>query len=59
MSLEREIKSIEGETFDHYRKQARKINDAIRLLVQFNYQIIDMENKFINKDNINKHTNPN
>lgn len=54
MSLERETNTIEGETFDHFRKQAKKINDAIHLLVKFNYQVIDLENKWINKDNINK-----
>jgi len=48
-----ETKAIEGETFDHYRKQAEKINNAIHLLVKYNYQVIDLENKWINKDNIN------
>ena len=58
MSLDRETNAIEGETFDHFRKKARKINDAIHLLVEFNYQVIDLENKWINKENIDLLKNP-
>ena len=45
---------IENETFDHFRKEAKKINSAIHLLVKYNYKVIDLENNWIGKDNIEK-----
>ena len=58
MAYQNKTETIEGETFDHFRKKANKINDAIHLLVEFNYQVIDLENKWINKDNIDLLKNP-
>jgi hypothetical protein len=45
---------IEGETFDHFRTKSKQINSAIHLLVKYNYKVIDMENNWIGKDNIEK-----
>jgi len=45
---------IEGETFDHFRTKSKQINSAIHLLVKYNYKVIDLENNWIGKDNIEK-----
>jgi len=54
MAFGNEIQVIEGETFDHFRTKAKRINQAIHLLVQHNYKVIDMQNNWIGKDNIDK-----
>jgi hemin uptake protein HemP len=52
MAKDNEIKVIENETFDHFRKRAKAITNAIELLREHNYIIIDHEGKWIKKDRI-------
>lgn len=40
---------FENQIFDHYRKEAKKLNDAIQLLVELNYTVIDHSGNWINK----------
>ncbi len=42
--------AFENQIFDHYRKQAKEINDAIELLVKHNYTVIDLQGKWIKKE---------
>ncbi len=58
MGYQNKTETIEGETFTHFRNQTKKIYEAIHLLVQLNYQVIDLENKWINKDNIDELEHP-
>ena len=32
-----------------YKEKAQEINDAINLLIQYNYIVIDLQNKWIKK----------
>ncbi len=41
--------AFENQIFHHYRQQAKQINDAIELLKQFNYTIVDLEGNIIRK----------
>tara|TARA_R110000822_G_scaffold162902_1_gene303224 strand:- start:471 stop:680 length:210 start_codon:yes stop_codon:yes gene_type:complete len=50
--------AFENQIFDHYRKQAKAINDAIELLVKHNYTVVDLMGQIINKENINKEKKP-
>ena len=43
------VNAFENEIFDHYRKKAIAINEAIELLKEHNYTVIDLEGKWINK----------
>lgn len=52
MAFKSNTQPIEGETFDHFRTKSKQINSAIHLLVKYNYKVIDMENNWIGKDNI-------
>ena len=54
MASKSNTQPIEGETFDHFRTKSKQINSAIHLLVKYNYKVIDMENNWIGKDNIEK-----
>jgi hypothetical protein len=45
---------IHNETFESYRQEAKKIHDAIHLLVKYRYKIIDLENQLIHNENINR-----
>jgi hypothetical protein len=47
---------ISNEIFETFRLQekAKKINEAIELIVKEDYVILDLENKIINKYNYNK-----
>jgi hypothetical protein len=58
MAYENKTETIEGETFNHFRNQTKKIYDAIHFLVKFNYQVIDLENKWINKSNVDELEHP-
>tara|TARA_R110000803_G_scaffold63573_2_gene124255 strand:+ start:347 stop:493 length:147 start_codon:yes stop_codon:yes gene_type:complete len=42
--------AFENQIFEHYRTQAKAINDAIELLKEHNYIIIDLEGNWIKKD---------
>jgi|TARA_R110000772_G_scaffold10520_1_gene33506 hypothetical protein len=42
--------AFENQIFEHYRTQAKAINDAIALLKEHNYIIIDLEGNWIKKD---------
>ena len=53
-----EPNAFENQIFDHYRTQAKTINNAIDLLVQHNYTVIDLQGKIINKDTINLDEKP-
>ena len=50
--------AFENKIFDHYRTQAKSINDAIELLVKHNYTVIDLQGKIINKDTIDLEDKP-
>jgi|TARA_R110000787_G_scaffold178963_1_gene290690 hypothetical protein len=43
---------FESEIFQHYRIQekAKTINNAIKILIEHNYIVIDLEGNFIKKD---------
>ena len=41
--------AFENQIFEHYRTQAKAINDAILLLKEHNYIIIDLEGNWIKK----------
>jgi hypothetical protein len=47
---------ISNEIFETFRVQekAKKINEAIELIVNEDYVILDLDNKIINKHNYNK-----
>jgi len=44
--------AFENQIFNHFREKVKAINNAIELLVEHNYKIIDLENQIIDKDNI-------
>ena len=50
---EKDHHPFENQIFNHYREQAKEINKAIELLVEHNYRVIDLEGKWITKENIN------
>tara|TARA_R100001369_G_scaffold23515_1_gene43234 strand:+ start:9676 stop:9885 length:210 start_codon:yes stop_codon:yes gene_type:complete len=50
--------AFENQIFDHYRKTADEINNSIKILVEHNYTVIDLEGQIINKENINKDHKP-
>ena len=50
---EKDHHPFEIQIFHHYREQAKEINKAIELLVEHNYRVIDLEGKWITKENIN------
>ena len=54
MAFENNTQAIEGETFDHFRTKSERIVQAIHLLVEHNFKVIDMQNNWIGKDNIDK-----
>ena len=45
---------IVNETFESYREEVNRIQEAMRLLVKYNYRIIDSENQLIDETNINR-----
>tara|TARA_R100000995_G_scaffold31988_1_gene14320 strand:- start:392 stop:637 length:246 start_codon:yes stop_codon:yes gene_type:complete len=45
---------IYNEIFHSYREEAKKIHNAMRLLVKHRYKIIDLENHLIHSGNIDK-----
>ena len=45
---------IVNETFESYREEANRIQDAMRLLVKYRYKIIDLENQLIDHTNIDR-----
>ena len=53
-----EPNAFENEIFNHYRTQAKTINNAIELLVKHNYTVIDLQGKIINKDTIDLEIKP-
>ena len=42
--------AFENQIFEHYREIAKAITDAIELLKEHNYTIIDLEGNWIHKD---------
>lgn len=42
--------AFENQIFEHYRERAKAITDAIELLVEHNYTVIDLEDNWIQKD---------
>jgi hypothetical protein len=50
---EKDHHPFENQIFNHYRKTAKEINEAIKLLVEHNYRVIDHQGKWITKENIN------
>jgi hypothetical protein len=51
---EKDHHPFENQIFNHYRKTAKEINEAIVLLTEHNYTVIDHQGKWITKENINK-----
>lgn len=49
----KEHNAFENQIFDHYRQQAKKLNKAIDLLTEHNYTVIDLQGKWITKENNN------
>ncbi len=47
---EKDHHPFENQIFNHYRERAKKINDAIELLIEHNYTVIDLEGKWIKKN---------
>ncbi len=43
---------IVNETFESYRKEVNRIDNAMRLLIKHKYKIIDLENQLIHSGNI-------
>lgn len=41
--------AFENQIFDHFRTKAKKINTAIELLLEHNYQVIDLEGNILHK----------
>ena len=42
--------AFENQIFEHYRERAKAINEAIKLLKEHNYTIIDLEGNIIKKN---------
>lgn len=42
--------AFENQIFEHYRERAKAINEAIELLKEHNYTIIDLEGNIIKKN---------
>lgn len=49
---------IDNEIFDHFRKNDKAVNDAMLLLVENGFQLIDKQYNVINKDNIDNIKSP-
>ncbi|QDP47376.1 MAG: hypothetical protein GOVbin2950_8 [Prokaryotic dsDNA virus sp.] len=47
---------IDNETFYSYRQKDKEIKIAIRLLIDNNYKVIDLENQLIHSGNVDKRT---
>jgi hypothetical protein len=47
----KEHNAFENQIFDHYRQKAKKLNKAINLLTEHNYTVIDLQGKWITKEN--------
>lgn len=47
--MPKEHNAFENQIFDHYRKEAKKVTDAIQLLVELNYTVIDHQGNWLNK----------
>jgi len=50
--------AFENQIFDHFRKNAEKINKAIEFLVEHNYTVIDLQGEIINKETIGLEKKP-
>ena len=50
---EKDNHPFENQIFNHFREQAKEINEAIVLLTEHNYTVIDHKGKWITKENIN------
>ena len=47
----KEHNAFENQIFDHYRQKAKELNKAINLLTEHNYTVIDLQGKWITKEN--------
>jgi len=47
---EKDHHPFENQIFNHYREKAKAINEAIELLTEHNYTVIDLEGKWIKKN---------
>ncbi len=47
---EKDHHPFENQIFNHYRIKAKSISEAIELLIEHNYTVIDLEGKWIKKD---------
>ena len=50
---------FENQIFGHFRKEAKKVNGAIKLLARQGYTVIDLEGQIITKWNIDDEERPN
>jgi hypothetical protein len=41
--------AFENQIFNHFREKVKALNDAMELLIEHNYKIIDLENQIIDK----------
>jgi len=56
--MSHEPHAFENQIFDHFRKNAEKINKAIEFLVEHNYTVIDLEGQIITKETIDEDDKP-
>jgi hypothetical protein len=50
--MKHEHNAFENQIFDHFREKVKAINNAIELLIEHKYKVIDLENQIIDKNNI-------
>ena len=50
--------AFENQIFNHFRENAKQINNSRELLVEHNYTVIDLEGKIINKSTIHLDEKP-
>jgi hypothetical protein len=49
---------FENQIFDHYRQKAKEINEAIELLIEHNYTVVNLEGQILNKETILNENKP-
>ena len=47
--MKHEHNAFENQIFNHFREKVKAINDAIELLIEHNYKVIDLENQIIER----------
>ena len=44
--------AFENQIFNHFREKVKALHNAMELLIEHNYKIIDLENQIIDKHNL-------